>query len=79
MLLHPQVGYKDALGEYLVGTSSEGGQITNYGFTLVTASDPDTNATIWVLVAVPEPDRLAGSGAERCASSSSWRASWTRS
>jgi hypothetical protein len=62
MLLHPQIGYKDALGEYLVGTSSEGGQITNYGFTLVTASDAGTNTTIGVLVAVPEPDRLAGSG-----------------
>jgi len=63
MPLHPQIGYKDALGEYLVGTSSEGGQITNYGFTLVTASDASTNSTIGVLVAVPEPDRLAGSGA----------------
>ncbi len=63
MPLHPQIGYMDALGEYLVGTSSEGGQITNYGFTLVTASDTTTNATIGVLVAVPEPDRLAGSGA----------------
>jgi len=61
--LHPQIGYKEALGEYLVGTSSEGGQITNLGFMLVTASDPTSNATIGVLVAVPEPDRLAGSGA----------------
>jgi hypothetical protein len=58
--LHPQIGYRDALGEYLVGTSSEGGQITNYGFTLVTATDAPSNATIGVLVAVPEPDRLAG-------------------
>jgi hypothetical protein len=59
LLLHPQIGYRDALGEYLVGTSSEGGQITNYGFTLVTAGDAASNATIGVLVAVPEPDRLA--------------------
>ena len=62
-LLHPQIGYQDGFGEYLVGTSSEGGQITNYGFTLVTASDPASNATIGVLIAVPEPDRLAGDGA----------------
>jgi hypothetical protein len=58
--LHPQIGYRDALGEYLVGQSSEGGQITNYGFTLVTATDEPSGATIGVLVAVPEPDRLAG-------------------
>jgi hypothetical protein len=58
--LHPQIGYRDALGEYLVGNSAEGGQITNYGFTLVTATDAPSNSTIGVLVAVPEPDRLAG-------------------
>lgn len=61
--LHPQIGYVDALGEYLVGSSKEGGQITNYGFTLVTATNTASNTTIGVLVAVPEPDRLLGTDA----------------
>ncbi len=62
--LHPQIGYTDSLWTYLTGTTSDGGQITDYGVTLMSASDGKNTIGVFLAVAGPD-DNLGGSGGPR--------------
>lgn len=53
--LHPQIGYRDAVGGYYTGFSSEGGQIVDYGVIILAASDGQS--TMGYMIFTPSPDR----------------------